>query len=118
MTWNSFIETAPTRREIFECLFKLNESEINVLEYMLTDPGKSCESVGKALGKSRSVVQRAMSRLMECNLVVRTQVTKEGRSHTGYMYVYKPIKDLKSYLLQTINESRSRMEELVKKEFQ
>jgi len=106
--------------DLFECLLGLNELETNVFLYLVENAGGNCcGGIGEALGKNRTSVQRAMTKLLGLRLVEREQTFPQTITQKGYMYVYKPLPmpELQDRLLSLIEEAKSRMVELVMREF-
>ncbi len=67
--------------EVFEVVFNLSGSEIDVLMHLCDNPGTPKE-VADSVGKDRSTVQRYLSNLMKAGLVDRERVDKQGKGRS------------------------------------
>jgi len=71
--------------EVFEVVFSLSGSEIDILMQLCDNPGTPKE-VAEGAGKDRSTVQRYLSSLMKAGLVSRERVDSKGRGRS-YRYI-------------------------------
>ena len=67
--------------EVFQVVFNLSGSEIDVLMHLCDSPGTPKE-VSADIEKDRSTVQRYLSNLMKTGLVDRERVEKEGKGRS------------------------------------
>jgi predicted transcriptional regulator len=67
--------------EVFQVVFNLSGSEIDVLMHLCDSPGTPKE-VSADIKKDRSTVQRYLSNLMKTGLVDRERVEKEGKGRS------------------------------------
>ena len=67
--------------EVFQVVFNLSGSEIDVLMHLCDSPGTPKE-VSADTEKDRSTVQRYLSNLMKTGLVDRERVEKEGKGRS------------------------------------
>jgi predicted transcriptional regulator len=70
--------------EVFQVVFNLSGSEIDILMHLCDSPGTPKE-VSDAVEKDRSTVQRYLSNLMKTGLIDRQRVEKEGKGRS-FMY--------------------------------
>lgn len=67
--------------EVFQVVFNLSGSEIDILMHLCDNPGTPKE-VSEGVGKDRSTVQRYLSNLMKTGLINRERVEKEGKGRS------------------------------------
>lgn len=67
--------------EVFEVVFNLSGSEIDILMHLCDNPGTPKE-VAESVDKDRSTVQRYLSNLMKTGLVDRERVEKKGKGRS------------------------------------
>ncbi|MFO7793378.1 MAG: helix-turn-helix domain-containing protein [Candidatus Nanohaloarchaea archaeon] len=67
--------------EVFQVVFNLSGSEIDILMHLCDNPGTPKE-VSDAVGKDRSTIQRYLSNLMKTGLIDRQRVEKEGKGRS------------------------------------
>lgn len=67
--------------EVFQVVFNLSGSEIDVLMHLCDNPGTPKE-ISESVGKDRSTVQRYLSSLMKTGLINRERVEKKGKGRS------------------------------------
>jgi len=67
--------------EVFQVVFNLSGSEIDVLMHLCDNPGTP-KKISEAVGKDRSTVQRYLSSLMKTGLINRERVDREGKGRS------------------------------------
>ncbi len=67
--------------EVFQVVFNLSGSEIDVLMHLCDNPGTP-KKISDAVGKDRSTVQRYLSSLMKTGLISRERVEKDGKGRS------------------------------------
>jgi predicted transcriptional regulator len=100
-------------REIIKCGFNLNKTEYNILMKLLTAKNKfSIVEISKFTGFERSTVQKAIKKLVNQKLLVKTQV---NMSRGGYLFKYKTKdkEDIKNSVVSAVHSWSSRAEKEV-----
>ena len=88
------------------CIFNIKPLDVAVYLTLLKNGPSKVSTVAQLLNRDRSTVQRSVQNLMRAGLVRRKQVNlRKG----GYFYRYEviPFKDLRSKILETIEEWRN-----------
>jgi predicted transcriptional regulator len=88
-----------TCRELVQSAFNLGDFEMQVYVALSRQGPLRADELGKAMGKDRSTVYRALQKLMSCGLVYReTKSIERG----GYFHIYRTIS--KEMLLKRLEQ--------------
>ena len=111
-------ELSPVER-LFDCLLGLSKLERQLFMRLLDRPGECCQDLARRERKDRTVIQKAMKRLLDKGLIERQPVRTSGPERNTYKYVYAPIPipELRARLLALIDETRLRMLDVVNRVF-
>jgi predicted transcriptional regulator len=113
----NILDTANTPLEqMLDCLLGLSKLECQIFKCLLERPnGECCQELDQRVQKDRSVIQKAMKRLLEAGLIERKAVPITEPTQKAYKYVYMPAPRpaLRVKLLSTIDETRLRMIKVV-----
>jgi predicted transcriptional regulator len=89
-------------QEIIKCGLGLTKTELLILQFFLKHDSYICtKSIASKLSLDESTVQRAVKKLHEANMLVKSQ---ENFSGGGYQYLYKAVskEQIAEKILQTI----------------
>jgi len=99
--------------EIVRCAFVLNKTEHDVLVYLLKADDKfSATRISKEMELDRSTIQKALSGLLEKNLVTRTQRNLEGGGYT-FLYGADRKEEIKQRIIDRIEDWCEGVEDIV-----
>jgi len=101
-------------KEIITCSLGLNKSEYDVFKFLLQYNAKTVVQIAAGLGKDRSLVQKAIKKLLKKDIVERRQHNiRKG----GYVFVYslKSKKILKKRIMQNVNGWCSAVRQRIKR---
>lgn len=73
--------------EIIKCSFSLTKTELNIFKYIVKSKTKqlTTEEISKSLNLDLSTVQRAVKKLTDQDILVKTQ---KNLSSGGYIFLY------------------------------
>ncbi|MFX1409138.1 MAG: helix-turn-helix domain-containing protein [Promethearchaeota archaeon] len=109
---------------LFKCVLGLNDLESKVFSYLLKNEKVSTLELTKTLEKDRSLIQRALQKLIELKIVKResmslkefTELKGESESNKrGYLYVYssKAIQVVKREIGKLLDQWYSNMKNYI-----
>ncbi len=99
--------------DLIKCSFGMNKTEYNVMMFLLGKEEMTVEEIAKGMNLERSTVQKTIKKLVEKNIVLRTQ---ENLAKGGYIFKYL-IKD-KPVLKRMILENMEKWYKVVQREIE
>jgi predicted transcriptional regulator len=101
--------------EVIKCGLSLTKSDLNIMYFLIKNRDRfSSFQISEKLNLELSTVQRALKRLYEKNIVIRSQT---NLSNGGYVYRYeiRDKKDLRKIIMIVINNWVKKVEEELNK---
>lgn len=110
----SFACRAIQFKDLLKCSFDLNKTDYAVYMFMLSEKKErmTVNEIAEKVGKERTVIQKAMKRLFERNLIKRFQ---ENLESGGYRFYYSPVekKEVKARLMESVKNWVANVESAV-----
>ena len=97
-------------KDIIQCIFNLNEFEIQIYRYLTREGPKTAEEIGNALNKDRSTAYRALRQLQSCRILYKKTISLEkgGHQHLYYAVEAEKVRDeMEEMLEEWINKMRN-----------
>jgi predicted transcriptional regulator len=98
--------------DLVQCIMNLGDLELSILKSLMRKGALRSEDLAKEHKRDKSIIHRALQRLMSCGLVYRE---KKTITKGGYFYVYTPIEkeQIRSKMMECVDRMYKNMSKLV-----
>ena len=79
--------------DLVKCMFRLSETEINILKSFEEGEGLTAQEVGDRLKRDRATAYRSLEKLVSIGLIYKERRGREGRGYSNF-YIKVARKDI------------------------